>query len=211
MCTMHLERGDHVCSLYSTTAELVDEAAGFLLDGLSRGERCWYIGTGLQIAAIQAALQAAGQDVGAAVAREALILMPGEGAYVIEGEFDPEHTMRVFNDAIEQAYNQGFVGFRAAADMSWVLDAEDAAEQLIVYEALLRSLFATCRAIGLCLYDRRRMPLRIIDGAIATHPIAGCAGHLAENPFYDPQRQHIGVVDGNQAGRRLRHFERGEA
>jgi hypothetical protein len=30
--------------------------------------------------------------------------------------------MNIFNDAIEQAYTEGFTGVRAAAEMSWVLD-----------------------------------------------------------------------------------------
>jgi hypothetical protein len=55
-----------------------------------------------------------------------------------------------------------------------------------VYEALLKSLFASCRAIGLCLYDRKRMPLQIIDGALSTHPVAGSRGEYGANPFYDP-------------------------
>jgi hypothetical protein len=61
--------------------------------------------------------------------------------------------------------------------MSWALDCEDRAEQVIVYEALLKSLFATCRATGLCLYDRHRMPLAVINGALATRPVVGTNGH----------------------------------
>jgi hypothetical protein len=57
--------------------------------------------------------------------------------------------------------------------MSWALDCEDGPQQAIVYEALLRSLFANCRAIGLCLYNRKRMPPDVINGALATHPVAG--------------------------------------
>ena len=51
----------------------------------------------------------------------------------------------------------------------------------------LRSLFSNCRAIGLCLYDGHRIPLKVIDGALATHPIVRSGGDYRTNPLYDPE------------------------
>jgi len=79
-----------------------------------------------------------------------------------------------------------FTGFRAAAEMSWALGCADGTHQVIVYEALLKPLFASCRAIGPCLYDRGRMPLDVVDGALCTHPVAGSRGRYGANPFYGP-------------------------
>ena len=79
--------------------------------------------------------------------------------------------------------------------MSWALGREDTVEQLIVYEALLKTLFANCRAIGLCMYDRRRMPLDVIDGAIATHPKVLAGGAYRVNQFYEPARSHLQSTD----------------
>jgi hypothetical protein len=79
--------------------------------------------------------------------------------------------------------------------MSWALNCADGAQQVIVYEALLKSLFASCRAIGLCLYDRKRMPLDVINGALCTHPVAGSHGQYAANPFYDPATTRLAAVD----------------
>ena len=193
--TMGLKRGDHVCAVYSTMSELTEQVAGYLAEGLRNRERCWYVGAGEEMDSLRAALLRLGVDVDAATRREALALIAGDGAYVVHGRFDPEVTMQVFNDAIEQAYTDGFAGFRAAAEMSWALACEDGAHQVIAYEALLKSLFASCRAIGLCLYDRDRMPLEVIDGALATHPVAGAGGHYAPNPFYDPTTTGISAVD----------------
>jgi hypothetical protein len=127
-----------------------------------------------------------GIDVTAETKRKALQLISGDAAYIVHGTFNPEATIQVFNDAIEQAYTDGFTGFRAAAEMSWALDCADGSHQVIVYEALLKSLFASCRAIGFCLYDRKRMPLEVLNGALLTHPIAGAHGHYSANQFYDP-------------------------
>ena len=183
---MPFKQGDHVCGIYSTTEELAREVASFLAEGLRNQERCWYVGAGVEMTAVRDALRTFGVDVPAKGKREALQLISGAGAYIVHGAFDPVATIQIFNDAIEQAYTDGFTGFRAAAEMSWALDCADGAHQVIVYEALLKSLFASCRATGLCLYDRERMPLEVIDGALSTHPVAGSHGHYRGNPFYDP-------------------------
>lgn len=203
---MRFRRGDHICSMYSTGTELVEQVAEFLADGLGRGERCWYVGMGSEIEAVRSALRQDRIDVESATARQALRLITGESAYVVQGAFDPETTIRIFNDAIEQAWKDGFTGFRAAAEMSWALTCRDGAHQVIVYEALLRPVFATCRAIGLCLYDRTRMPLDVIDGALATHPLAGSRQRYAANPFYDPtvtQRRPVEDVHVHEKLKRL--------
>jgi hypothetical protein len=49
-------------------------------------------------------------------------LIPSSEVYLVHGKFDPEATIRVFNDAIEQSLTDGFSGFRAAAEISSALD-----------------------------------------------------------------------------------------
>jgi MEDS: MEthanogen/methylotroph, DcmR Sensory domain len=125
---------------------------------------------------------------------------------LVHGGFEPEQTMQVFNDAIEQALKDGFNGFRAAAEMSWALEISAGAESLIAYETLLRLLFSTSRVTGLCLYDRRRMPLRIVNGALATHPIVELSGKFACNPLYDETVRSLSDVEESSAA--LARFDR---
>ena len=68
--------------------------------------------------------------------------------------------MRVFNEAIEPALTDGFKGFRAAAEMSWAINIDEGAEAVIAYESLLRMLFSTAPATGLCLYNAHHRSLR---------------------------------------------------
>jgi hypothetical protein len=123
-------------------------------------------------------------------------MLSSGAAYSVRGDFDPEETMVVFSQAIEDALSAGFNGVRAAADMSWALALEGGAERLITYEALLRSLFSSARATGLCLYDRKRMPLDVIDGALATHPVIRRGDTYSRNTFYDPAVRSLGKADG---------------
>lgn len=205
---MSFKRGDHVCAIYSTTEELTEAVGSFLAEGLRSHERCWYVGNGHEMDLIRANLHRRDINVVAETKRRALQLISGDGAYIVHGTFNPEATMEIFNDAIELAYTDGFTGFRAAAEMSWVLNCPNGVHQVIVYEALLKSLFASCRAIGLCLYDRTRMPLGVINGALSTHPIAGLHGHYRPNRFYDPATVGTTVIDPVEVVGKLAELER---
>jgi two-component system, chemotaxis family, sensor kinase Cph1 len=136
-----------------------------------------------------------GIDVDAETKRSALYLLDSTDTYTVHGGFDPEETMRVFSEAIEKALNDGFNGFRAAADMSWALDVARGTEAVITYEALLRMLFSNSAATGLCLYDKRRMPLQVLNGALLTHPMIESGGTFISNSAYDPTVSVLADVD----------------
>ena len=124
-------------------------------------------------------------DVPSLTKSGALHIVGTADACVSREEFNPERTVQVFNDAIEQALHDGFSGFRAVADMTWALSLRDGPYVVIAYEVLLQSLFATSRATGLCLYDRNKMPLDAIDSALATHTLLHHSGEYRENPQYE--------------------------
>jgi two-component system, chemotaxis family, sensor kinase Cph1 len=187
--------GDHICAIYSTENELATVVGEFLAEGLRKSECCWYLPAADEPDAIRAALEQRRVDTGQAIDRGALRILSSDAAYGVRGDFDPEETMATFSGAIEQAFSDGFNGFRAAANMSWALDLENGLERLITYEALLRSLFASARATGLCLYERSRMPLAVIDGALSTHPLVLCEGVSRINPFYDARVRSLRPAD----------------
>lgn len=157
--------------MYSSSAELVRVVAPFVADGLALNERTWYVGPPSQCRAVRAALVKRGIDVNQQIDGGALKIIARDGVYAMKGAFDPEGTIHVFSEAIEQALVDGFAGFRAAADMSWARSLKNGTALVIEYEALLRTLFRTAKATGLCLYDRT-VPSLMLQGALATHPLA---------------------------------------
>jgi two-component system, chemotaxis family, sensor kinase Cph1 len=203
---VRLNPGDHICAMYSSDEELARTAGEFLAEGLRKSERCWYLPATDDPNAVRAVLKACHIDTRHAEKRGALKVLSSNAAYSVRGDFDPEETMAVFSNAIEQALGDGFQGFRAAANMSWALDLSGSTERLITYEALLRSLFSSARATGLCLYDRSRMPLSVIDGALATHPIVHVQGAYAQNACYDPDVQSLRAVDPATVAAKLEQF-----
>lgn len=192
---MVLNPGDHICAIYSSDDELAEIVGEFLAEGIRKAERCWYLPASDDPRAVRAALRAHHVDTTRAEDRGALSILSSNAAYSVRGDFDPEETMRVFSNAIEQAFADGFNGFRAAANMSWALNLADGPERLITYEALLRSLFSSARATGLCLYDRNRMPLAVIDGALSTHPVVRAHDTYSRNAFYDVTVQSLRAAD----------------
>jgi len=190
-----LNPGDHICAIYTSDDELARIAGEFLAEGLRKSERCWYLPASDDRDAVRAALESLHVDTTRAEERGALSILSSNAAYSVRGDFDPEDTMSVFSNAIEQALADGFNGFRAAANMSWALDLADGPERLITYEALLRSLFASARATGLCLYDRNRMPLAVIDGALSTHPVVRARNRYSRNAFYDAAVRSLRAAD----------------
>ena len=180
---MSFERGDHACVIYWTREELASAVAAFLREGLSRGEQCWYCASDEALSDLPAALHALGTDP-PSQRRGALSLIGKERLYLLDGTFDPERMISIFNDAIEDATANGFTGFRVAGEMSWALDGRPGTDRLVEYEALVGMLFATTGGTGLCLYHRDRMSPELLDAALMTHPLAAAGAQRMSNPFY---------------------------
>lgn len=208
---MLLNPGDHVCAIYESEQELAEIVAEFLAEGLRKSQRCWYLPASDDPRTIRAALKARRIDITRAMERGALSILAPNAAYAVRGDFDPEETMVVFSDAIEEALSDGFNGFRAAANMSWALDLEGGTERLITYEALLRSLFSSAPATGLCLYDRSKMPLSVIDGALCTHPVVRGGRSYRTNPYYNARIQALQDADPMAVTAKLAQLKAGPA
>lgn len=180
-------QGQHICALYETPEQQLDTAVAYLADGLARGERCLYVGiSGAALEALRQQLHARGVDVGAAEASRALLLMTHGEAHLVDGCFDCERMLRMLNDTLEQALNDGFAGLRTCGDMSWLIDEPPGSDQVVEYEVLLNEFFRNVRGLGMCQYDARRMPRRIIDtAALATHPSVVAGGGHRENPAFE--------------------------
>jgi len=88
----------------------------------------------------------------------------------------------VFSEGISAALLDGFTGFRAAGEMSWVEDPRFAG-QWIEYEHLVTTLLVNSRALGLCLFNVHSPHLH---EAIAVHPrLATAKGTFTANPLFE--------------------------
>jgi hypothetical protein len=136
------------------------------------------------IARFRSALSARGIDVEHAASSGALLEDTHDEAHLEGGRFESERMLRLLNEAVETALNDGFTGLRTCGDMSWLVDHPPGATQVVEYEALLNQLFRGVRACGMCQYDRRRLPPEYVDHGLATHSSVVIERRHKPNPFY---------------------------
>jgi hypothetical protein len=188
-------QGDHICSIHDTEEEQLATAAGYIADGIGRGERCLYVGaTRDAVLRFRAALGAAGLDAAGLCDRGALIELTYEQADLAGGLFDLERMLKMIDRAIDQAVHDGFSGLRGCGDMSWLLAGAPGSKQVADYEAVLDQFLSNRRACAMCQYNRRRLPLFLIDMALTTHSTAVIAGQQKFNPFFQAGRDATPAV-----------------
>jgi len=180
------QQGDHVCTLYTSPEEQLRAAVEYIRGGLARGERCLYVCCEHNVDDFRSALNNAGIGTESEEKRGALILMRKEDGHLKGGYFDPGKMISMLYAAVKDALDAGFEGLCAAGDMTWLLDQAPGSEKIVEYEALLNRFYASNRALGLCQYNRSKLPPEILDHCIATHPFVRIDGPiLLTNPFYE--------------------------
>jgi hypothetical protein len=202
---IHYQQGDHVCTLYSNRDEQLAAAVAYLRGGLERGERCLYVCCEHSPDEFRDGLRKAGIDVDAEEARGAMLLLTKHDGHLKGGSFDPDAMITMLHAAVKDALDAGFNGLCAAGDMSWLLDEAHGSERIAEYEARLNAFYPSSRALGLCLYNRNRLPPETLDHSLATHPHVRLEGNiLLENPFYeDPETAASRRGDARAIGRKL--------
>lgn len=141
----------HVCSPYDSDAGRQRLVAGFLGEGLRRGEHCILVAP--------------------AVAREPLLAALGarrRQVVVSEGEGSAEAQIAFFREQFTKGRLAG-KAIRAAGDAAWTADCGLAFEELMSLEARLEPLARQFGARVLCLYDARRFPAPALVQALKQH------------------------------------------
>ena len=180
------QQGDHVCTLFSSPDEQLAAATDYIRQGLARGEQCLYVCGEQTPAGFRAALSAAGIDVHRHEERGALVLLTKETGHLQGGSFNASRMISMLSSAVEGALEAGFTGLCAAGDMTWLLDEAPGSDQIAEYETRLNHFYRNHRALGLCQYNRCRLPAAVLDHGIATHPTVRIEGQiLLTNPFYE--------------------------
>ena len=183
-------QGDHICTLFTTPEEQLAAAVECITGGLSRRERCLYICCEHSVPEFRRALNQAGIDVAWEEKRGALVLLTKQDGHLQGGSFDPDRMISMLHAAVEDALAAGFTGLCAAGDMTWLLDEAPGSEKIAEYEARLNQFYKSHRALGLCQYNRNKLPDATLDHGIATHRYIRMEGPiLLENPFYEPPEQ----------------------
>ena len=173
--------GDHAALFYRTRTEQLEIVIPFMAIGLERNERCLYIAEDNTTSEICQHLQDYGVDVPAAQKRGALSVVTKHETYLRHGCFQPDKMIDDICHAVDAALDAGFMGLRAAGELSWALDLPSALAQIIQYEEALDDHFYS-KFAALCQYDESRYPAYIFEHMKRLHPVIVSGGKVIRKP-----------------------------
>ncbi|MBN2574643.1 MAG: MEDS domain-containing protein [Deltaproteobacteria bacterium] len=191
-----LKPGGHVCLPYAGEAEKHSAIAGFIHDGLVRGERCLYWGSKSGFLALVPHLEARGIPARALCERATLVFV--DAAEPAEAAGGLDRHLASIRDAALAARAEGYAGLRVAGDPDQATRAGQSREQLAAFESSLARLLGDAHATGLCTFDRRTADAAILEVALATHAIAIVDGRVCDNPYFQAPDQPPGRLLGQE-------------
>jgi anti-anti-sigma regulatory factor len=106
--------GNHACVVYDDESHLVDTVAGYLSEGLDRGEQVGYFGWGTP-AALRGRLGGLG-DVERLVERHGVVVTSLDAYYLRQAVPDATVRHAFWSDATARALDRGFSGLRVVTE-----------------------------------------------------------------------------------------------
>jgi hypothetical protein len=179
---------------YQLAAEKHGIIAGFIHDGLLRGERCLYLGQEADFAALSPHLEATGAQVSALRDRGTLVF--ADIAKVSASGFDAGAHIASMRAAVATARAEGYTGLRVASDPDAKARSMVNPERLTFLENGLSQICDDLRATCLCAFEQGTSDSSLLEVALATHEVAIIAGRLCANPYFKNPGLDSGLPDG---------------
>ena len=179
----------HVCAFFRDKEETFRVLLPFIVEGLERREKAIHIVSANNIDLHLGHLAAGGVDVDAVLASGQLQIVEWNQSYFHGGEFEEGAALRVIDQLLTGAHEQGYPRARLLGDMDWVLENRLGTENCASFEAQLNDLVIHHpEDVVVCAYDLSRFGGSAVLDVIRTHPTAIVGGILQHNPFYtDPK------------------------
>ncbi|MEX2479325.1 MAG: MEDS domain-containing protein [Gammaproteobacteria bacterium] len=166
--------GRHLCAFYTNDHGREKLALPFLIEGLTRGERCFLVAGSSAMNALASALDGALRASDCAAAGE-LVCRPASP--------EPQDTLDYFRAEFALATRHDYAPLRVLGDMAGFIAAGASLAALIEFEHRFdRELAHRYPVVSLCQYDARAF------SGVAVLEALGCHGDLFEYPL----RQFLG-------------------
>jgi CheY-like chemotaxis protein len=175
--------GDHACFFFDDAEQQALVTAAYLFSGLTRGERCVFVGDEREIRLLGLGLKTHGIDLEAENRRGRLILS-SERDYLDGGHWDTGKMLGFLEDAYDSAMDAGFPALRAAGDMSWEVGQDQDYGDVARYEELLDRFFIGKKMVGLCQYPKARCPVDLVESLLSSHRHIAVDSKVSRNDLY---------------------------
>jgi anti-anti-sigma regulatory factor len=162
--------GRHVCWAFKDPAEFAMRAAGYLGEGLARGDRVCYIANGDPELLLREISSVAGFRE--AVDSGAAQVISVDSAYHGFASIDPAQQLRHYAQATERALADGHTGLRVAANVTSQVLTPAALSAFARYEHLVDRYMVGHPFSALCGYDRAVLSAEQVARLACMHPQA---------------------------------------
>jgi anti-anti-sigma regulatory factor len=166
-----LQVGDHICWTYTSDEEHRQVLTTFFSEGVTRGEKLFYLSSGNSAERLLDALEDEGQPVEDLLATGRLAVKAAEDAYTPGGVFDPDALLAFLRDLVERAFQEGCTGLRGAGEVAWLQRRPDVEDRWGGYELRVDLLATQLPYTGLCCYDLRECDAATTEIPRAVHPL----------------------------------------
>jgi AcrR family transcriptional regulator len=183
--------GGHVFALFEGADDHYAPLTPFIREGFERGERAVHIIDPAKRDEHLERLAAAGIDVDAAATRGQLDVRTWPGFYLVDGRFEPERTVRLLKDGLDEGRALGYSATRAIGFMDWALERAPGVDAITGYEALLDVQLRSASDVVICAYDVRRHRPALITDMLDIHPYALVEGRLRKRTTRRQPRDRI--------------------
>lgn len=179
-----LKPGEHLCSVYGDTGELLTQAVPYIKAGLMNGERCVYVADEHSQATIVQALKFWGVNADAEMATGRLLFWTRH-EYRQPGFFDLNTMSSFIERTLSQALGDGYAGIRLAVEMSWTINNEINDDDLVRWEDLINTIsFPGSKVSFICQYNRNLLASPLIAKAVQVHPVVVLGQDICPNSLY---------------------------
>lgn len=183
----------HACAFVSGADEERAVIDPFLVEGMRRGEKAFYIVDPDQRDTHEGRLQAQ------CPCAELLEVTTWNEAHLKGGSFDQKRMMAGLEALMQSHAATGQPRMRIVGQMGWVFSSPPGIEQLVAYEASVNEVLNRGKTPTVCVYDVRKLSGSLVIDLLRAHPLTVMNGVLHENPFYTPAEQLLSELQQRRA------------
>jgi len=183
-----LDRYRHVCAFLNDREESYAILDPFVRQGLAAGDRLLYLVDPGESAEPVNRLRQLGYDAGRLLESHRCEVRTWTDTYLRGGGFDQVKMLALLDRML---LDRTTPRIRMIADMGWAVGRDDAADELIEFEAKANFIHAGHDHVVICNYDAARFDGAFIIDILRTHPMVLIGGALLENPFFAPPGEFL--------------------
>lgn len=183
----------HACAFVSGPEEERAVIEPFLVEGMRRGEKAFYIVDPQHRDEHEGPLQAQ------CPCAELLEVTTWNEAHLKGGSFDEGRMMAALDTLMREHAATGRPPMRIVGQMGWVFSSPPGIEQLVAYEASVNEVLNRGKTPTVCVYDVRKLTGSLAIDLLRAHPLTVMNGVLHENPFYTPPEQMLFELERRRA------------